>query len=310
MKLVVKQNTVFKQYAIDSGKLSPQDKTNVAAGRSFEIHSWKPAGPFHWKIALINQFLGDPPRNTWYVFAPHVQLIDSQGSTSSLPTDPKPIATPIPTPIPNPPKPIATTPIATPTPSPKTTPAPVTPAPIPAPSVRLPDSKLLSVPHHSQLNNAENPRGACNVTCFAMVMNYFKIPRRTSAVQIEDELYRYMDDRGLSRHEPQDLFKLAEAYGLRNELTLRGRASNIRRSIAEGKPCIIHGYFTSFGHIVTIIGYDKNGFIVNDPFGEWTANGYIEGPGGGGLHYSSNLIQGTCSPEGPDHMWLHRLSRK
>ena len=292
MKLVVKQNTVFKQYAIDSGKLAPQDRTNIAAGRSFEIHSWKPAGPFHWKIALINQFLGDPPRNTWYVFAPHIQLIDSQGSTPPLPTAPKTFPTPIQTPNPKL--------------SPLPTPAPATPAP----SFRLPDSKRLSVPYHSQLNNADNPRGACNVTCFAMVMSYFKIPRKTNAVQLDDELYRYMDNNGLSRHEPQDLSKLAEAYGLRNELTLRGRATDIRRAIAEGKPCIIHGYFTSFGHIVTVIGYDKNGFIVNDPFGEWTANGYIEGPYGGGLHYSNNLIQGTCSPEGPDYMWLHRLSKK
>ena len=275
MKLVVKQNTVFKQYAIDSSKLGSQDKTHIAAGRSFEIHSWKPAGPFHWKVALINQFLGDPPRNTWYVFAPHIQLIDSQGLP--LPTDPKP-----------------------------STPTLVTPIPF----TRLPSSKRLSVPYHSQLNNADNPRGACNVTCFAMVMNYFKIPRKTNAMQFEDELYRYMDNNGLSRHEPQDLFKLAEAYGLRDELTFRGRATDIRKAIAEGKPCIIHGYFTSFGHIVTILGYDKDGFIVNDPFGEWTANGYIEGPYGGGLHYSNNLIQGTCSPEGPDYMWLHRLSRK
>lgn len=277
MKLVVKQNTVFKQYAIDSSKLGPQDKTNIAAGRSFEIHSWKPAGPFHWKVALINQFLGDPPRNTWYVFAPHIQLIDSQGLPLPLPTDPKP-----------------------------STPTLVTPTPF----TRLPSSKRLSVPYYSQLNNADNPRGACNVTCFAMVMNYFKIPRKTNAMQFADELYRYMDNNGLSRHEPQDLFKLAEAYGLRDELTLRGRATDIRKAIAEGKPCIIHGYFTSFGHIVTILGYDKDGFIVNDPFGEWTANGYIEGPYGGGLHYSNNLIQGTCSPEGPDYMWLHRLSRK
>ncbi len=273
MKLVVKQNTVFKQYTIESGKLAPQDKTTIAAGRSFEIHSWKPAGQFHWKVSLINQFLGDPPRNTWYVFAPHIQLVNSQGTTSPPPTNVKP------------------------------------PAPPPS-TVRIPDSKLLSLPYHCQLNNAENPRGACNVTCFAMVMNYFKIPRKTNAMQLEDELYRYMEDRGLSRHEPEDLRKMSEAYGLRNEMTLRGSAADIRRSIAEGKPCIIHGYFTSFGHIITILGYDKNGFIVNDPFGEWTANGYIQGPYGERLHYSNGLIQRTCSPEGSDYMWLHRLSRK
>ncbi len=291
MKLVVKQNTVFKQYTIDSAQLAPADKATIAAGRSFEIHSWKPAGQFHWKVALINQFLGNPPRNTWYVFAPHVQLIDSQGTSNPLPT------------IPGPPTPVTPPPV-TPKPVPPA-PKPITP---PAPP-RIPDSKRLGVPYHYQLNNAENPRGACNVTCFAMVMKYFKIPQRTNAVQFEDELYRYMDNKGLSRHEPKDLNTMAQAYGLQNDLTLRGSAADIRRAIAEGKPCIIHGYFTSFGHIVTIVGYDKNGFIVNDPFGEWTADGYNQGPYGEGLHYSNGLIQRTCSPEGSDHMWLHRLSR-
>jgi hypothetical protein len=292
MKLVIKQNTVFKQYTLDSGKLAPKDKAAVAAGRSFEIHSWKPTGQFHWKVALVNQFLGDPPRNTWYVFAPHVQLVDSQGSTNPLPNPNTPTITP---------SPITPSPI---------TPSPITPAPKPTPPpIRLPDSKILVVPYHYQLNNSENPRGACNVTCFAMVMNYFKISKRTNALQLEDELYRYMENKGLSRHEPRDLRILGETYGLKNDLTLRGSANDIRRSIAEGKPCIIHGYFTSFGHIITIVGYDRNGFIVHDPFGEWTANGYHEGPYGERLHYSNNLIQRTCSPEGTDHMWLHRLSR-
>lgn len=269
MKLVVKQNTIFKQYAVDSKQLAEKDKVVVPAGQSFEIHSWKPAGKFHWKVALVDQFLGQPPRNTWYVFTPHIQLVNSRGNAPTPPPEPKPLSTPL----------------------------------------RLPSRKLLSVPFHYQLNNAENPRGSCNVTCFAMVMNYFKIRKRTNAVQLEDELYRYMEDQNLSRHDPGDLATMAKAYGLKDELTLRGSQTDIRKAIAEGKPCIIHGYFTSFGHIITIIGYDPNGFIVNDPFGEWHSYGYEEGPYGDGLHYSNNLIQGTCSPEGSNHMWLHRLSR-
>jgi hypothetical protein len=139
-------------------------------------------------------------------------------------------------------------------------------------------------------------------------MNYFKVKKKTNALQLEDELYRYMEAQNLSRHDPGDLATMARAYGLKDELTLRGSLADMRKAIAEGKPCIIHGYFTSFGHIVTVIGYDATGFTVNDPFGEWNSYGYEEGPYGDGLRYSNSLIQGTCSPEGNDHMWLHRLS--
>lgn len=269
MKLTVKQNTVFKQYTIDSNKLGPADKVDVVMGQSFEVHSWKPAGKFHWKVAIVDQAIGNPARNTWYVFSPHVQLLNSKGQAPIPSADPKPVLIP----------------------------------------ARLPVSKRLNVPYHNQLNNSENPRGACNVTCFAMVMNYFKIKKRTSALQLEDELYRYMENQGLSRHEPDDLSTMGKSYGLSNDLTLRGSLYDMKKSISEGKPCIIHGYFTSFGHIITVIGYDNNGFIVNDPFGEWTSDGYIEGPYGGALHYSNSLIQSKCSPEGSNYVWLHRLSK-
>ncbi|MBD2329800.1 C39 family peptidase [Alkalinema sp. FACHB-956] len=269
MQLRVKQNTVFKQYTTDSSRLAPRDKVEVPAGRMFEVHSWKPVGKFHWKVALINRFLGDPPRNTWYVFAPHVQLVSQRGQTPTMEQPPTPTVRPL---------------------------------------WGLPSTKQLNIPHRTQLDNALNPKGACNVTCFAMVMQYFQIPQKTSAMQLEDELYRYMEAKGLSRHEPGDLAEMAAAYGLKNELTLRGSLADIRKAIAEGKPCIIHGYFTSFGHIIVVRGYDRSGFRVNDPFGEWTSRGYHQGPYGNNLHYSNNLIQSKCSPEGSDYIWLHRLS--
>lgn len=270
MKLTVLQDTFFKQYTQDSSRLKPSDRAEVLAGQSFEIHSWKTAGRSHYKVALIDEALGDPARNTWYVYVPHVRLLNSQ--------DKPPIFEP------NPPK------------------------PFPFPSRTLPRTKRLNVPHKGQLDNALNPKGACNVTCFAMAMNYFQLPGKTNAVQLEDELYRYMTANRLSRHEPEDLAKMAKAYGLRSDFTTRGTLKDIRKAIALGQPCIIHGYFTSFGHIIVVKGYDERGFIVNDPFGEWTSRGYQKGNFGDGLHYSNNLIQSKCSPEGSDYVWLHRLS--
>ncbi|NJP08799.1 MAG: C39 family peptidase [Leptolyngbyaceae cyanobacterium RU_5_1] len=267
MKLKLILGTTFKQSTEDSSRLPQADKVPVQAGKVFNIHSWKPVDRNHLKVALLGEFLGEPPRNTWYVYIPHVQLINDKGQVVAITSEPSPSAG------------------------------------------GLPLSKVLNVPYKSQLDNALNPRGACNVTSFAMVMAYFQIKGRTGVGQLEDELYRYMENSKLSRWEPLDLAKAATVYGLKDEYTSRARLSDLRRAIASGYPCIIHGYFTSFGHIIVVRGYDQTGFFVNDPFGEWTSSGYHNDLSGENLHYSNGLIQSKCSPEGEDYIWMHRLSR-
>jgi uncharacterized protein YvpB len=268
MKLKVLHNTVFKQSSQDSSQLTDRDKVTVRSRRVFRIHSWKILGSY-LKVALLGEFLGSPPRNTWYVYIPHIQLINDRGQVVAIQQN---------------------------SPSRSTSAQP------------LPPTKVLNVPYKNQLDNALNPNGACNVTSFAMVMQYFQVHRRTSQGQLEDELYRFMENSGLSRWEPDDLARLAKAYKLEDDFTTRGRLYDIRKAIAEGRPCIIHGYFTSFGHIIVVRGYDQNGFWINDPFGEWTADGYRQDIRGANLHYSDRLIQSKCSPEGDDYIWLHRLS--
>lgn len=267
MKLKLTQKTTFKQTTEDSSKLPAQDKLAIEAGKEFEIHSWKLVTPTHLRVALLKDKLGNPERNTWYVFAAHVQLINSEGKVVLFRKE----------------------------------------APLSTSS--LPEIKTLNVPHKSQLDNALNPTGACNVTCFAMMMAYFQIRGTTGVGQLEDELYQYMENSGLSRHDPEDLAKMASHYGLKSHFTTRGKLSDARKAIAEGKPCIIHGYFTSFGHIIVLRGYDKYGFFVNDPYGEWTSGGYDNSASGENLHYSNALIQSKCLPEGDDFLWLHRVSR-
>jgi hypothetical protein len=271
MKLKVIQTTFFKQSTLDSSKLPLQDKVSVNAGRVFDIHSWKAIGKNHLKIALFNEFLGDPPRNTWYVYQPHVQLLNSQGQT----TQPE---------------------------IPKLT--------LPSIFSRLPKTKSINIPYKSQLDNVFNPRGACNVTSYAMVMDYFKIPQRTGITQFEDELYQFLEDKNLSRWDPYDLSQMGNTYGLNVNFTTRASLQDIRKAIAEGYACIIHGYFTSFGHIMVVRGYDQNGFFVNDPYGEWFESGYNNDASGENLHYSNDLIKSKCSPEGENYLWLHRITKK
>lgn len=265
-RIKIVQNTVFKQSTQESIQVPPQDKVSVTAGQVFSLQSWATASNNHLKLSLSSEYLGNPPRNTWYVFAPHTQFINSQPANISISQ----------------------------------------PAPNPG---GFPATKSLNVPYKSQLDNALNPSGACNVTAFAMVMTYFQIRGNTGVGQLEDELYNYMERVGLSRWHPEDLAQMARNYGLVDDFTYRGSLYDIRKAIAEGRPCIIHGYFTSFGHIVVVRGYDQYGLFVNDPYGEWTSSGYRNDLSGANLHYSNGLIQSKCSPEGENYIWLHRLAR-
>jgi len=133
----ITQDTVFKQSTQSSSQLPPEDKADVAAGRVFYLHSWATASNDHYKLSLTWNELGNPPRNTWYAYAPHIQFINTQAQVVPLPGTP----------------------------------------PI---SGGLPATKQLNVPHKSQLDNALNPTGACNVTSFAMVMSYFQIRGNTN----------------------------------------------------------------------------------------------------------------------------------
>jgi GH24 family phage-related lysozyme (muramidase) len=188
-------------------------------------------------------------------------------------------------------------------------PAPVTSAP----QATASGGKDLKVPYHSQLNNRQNPYGSCNVTCVAMCLHHLGMDPRAGGELLEDVLYRRLETEGRSRHNPYDLKALIESYpGFKDIFRENGGFEAIRSSIDAGNPVIIHGYFTSFGHIIVIRGYDNTGFIVNDPYGEWFSSGYDNSRSGDGLHYSYGLIARTCSPESvsnPSHIWYHTVFR-
>ena len=172
-------------------------------------------------------------------------------------------------------------------------------------------TKLLAIPYHSQLNNHLNPGGACNVTSIAMCLSYLGFnPKRNG--QLEDYLYEVCDREGFDRHSLWGLKALIEYCGFKSDTTEQGTLQQIRTAIDAGQPCIVHGYFTDFGHIIAIAGYDETGVIVHDPYGEWHDWGYDTDASGEGLHYSYELISRVCSPESQDdprHIWLHRVSK-
>ncbi|MCC5899994.1 MAG: C39 family peptidase [Phormidium sp. BM_Day4_Bin.17] len=173
--------------------------------------------------------------------------------------------------------------------------------------LQKPTTIRLDVPYKSQLDNWYNPMGSCNVTSIAMCLSYLGARRRSSVGQFEDELYEYMIRRGWSRHSPYDLARVVHDYGCRDTFRTNATIEEAQDWLAGGNPAVIHGYFTSFGHIIVLVGYDDRGFIVHDPYGEWFEWGYRNDLSGAFLHYSYGLIRRVCIPDG--QFWVHFISR-
>jgi uncharacterized protein YvpB len=171
----------------------------------------------------------------------------------------------------------------------------------------------LNVPYKSQRDNLNNPDGSCNVTSLAMCLEFLSIPRHKSNGQYEDELYEYALDHNLSRHNPYDLAKIVRAYKAKDAFDTQATIDAVKKWLAAGNPAVTHGYFTSFGHIVALVGYDDKGFLVHDPYGEWYASGYDRNAQGSSdtkgkfLNYSYRMIKSTCCTD--NQFWVHFISK-
>lgn len=175
------------------------------------------------------------------------------------------------------------------------------------PPIRPKVFKLQNFAYKSQLDNWYNPTGSCNVTSIAMCLQYLGVPRRGSSGQFEDELYQYALNMGYSRWSPYDLAKIVRDYGAKDYFTENGNLEDIQDWLISGQPVVIHGYFTAFGHIMPVVGYDEKGLIVHDPYGEWFPSGYRTDLSGAYLTYSYALIRRTCMPDGD--FWVHFISK-
>lgn len=176
---------------------------------------------------------------------------------------------------------------------------------------KIPGGVELPVAYKSQIDNENNPTGSCNVTSSAMCLEYWGIKPPNSR-QFEDVLYEWLQDNGLSRHDPNHLKQAIEHFGCKDDFTTRATIPEIKKALDNGIPVIVHGYFTTFGHIIVLIGYNDKGFIVLDPYGEWTPSGYDRNDDtkpnkGERIVYSYGLIERTCLPDGG--CWAHFVSR-
>jgi len=126
----------------------------------------------------------------------------------------------------------------------------------------------LGVPYKSQLDNAFNPTGACNATSLAMALEFLGV-KHTGSGQFEDAIYEQLLASGQHPGTMSVMVTIVEKYGKKDNHNGVATDDEIRKHLDKGKPVVIHGDFTGSGHILCVIGYNAQGFIVNDPYGKF-----------------------------------------
>ncbi|KOR36218.1 MULTISPECIES: C39 family peptidase [Planktothricoides] len=169
----------------------------------------------------------------------------------------------------------------------------------------LPKQIELNVPYFSQRDNPRFYWSTCNVTSIAMVMYYYG-ERSQWGGQLEDELLQWCFNRYGEGCQTDHtvLAELIRAYGYKHSFSTTRRWSDVDNELINRRPVVIAGDFTATGHIATIIGYNTQGYILNDPWGDaLTGYSYTEGRR---LLYPYGYMDRVCGPDG--NVWAHFIS--
>jgi uncharacterized protein YvpB len=165
----------------------------------------------------------------------------------------------------------------------------------------------LAVPYFSQRDNPRYSWSTCNVTAIAMVLYYSGTRSRNPAQQLEDELLQWIIDRyGVgSQTNHAYLSQLIRAYGFATSFSTTRKWAEVKNELINRRPVVLAGDFTASGHIITLIGYTPQGYIVNDPWGN-ALSGYRDTEGRK-LTYSYSYLDRVAGPDGK--IWAHFIAK-
>jgi hypothetical protein len=174
---------------------------------------------------------------------------------------------------------------------------------------------LPDVPYFYQYANRLYPSSTCQNTTIAMVL---AMRGWTGDPDVITEYWG--KDRAQSPAGFSDVLNGEAAYwGIDVRSTHRTDATfaDLHALLDRGIPVPVHGYFTSYGHVLLVLGYDAGGYWVNDPAGEWSRQfmgGYPYGwdsTVGDGIYYPKAAFEaaiGTSNGTTSLPLWIHELS--
>lgn len=171
------------------------------------------------------------------------------------------------------------------------------------------------VPYFCQYKNSLYPGSTCQNTSIAMLLKYYGWNGKPDDITSEFGKDYAQSPSGLA-----DIFNtLAKRNGISKRLIPHtdGSIQDVKNLLSRGLPVIVHGYFTSYGHVLIILGYKDGKYIVNDPAGRWSEvfkGGYVDycdtSSYGPKIEYNSTPFEkaiATWDGSTPAPVWYHEI---
>lgn len=171
-----------------------------------------------------------------------------------------------------------------------------------------------NIAYYSQWDNSIHPGSTCQNTSIAMVLSQFGWWGTPDSITQE-----WGKDYAQS---PSGLANVFNELASRNSISSRitpitnGTLDQFRSELRMGNPTIVHGYFTSYGHVLVALEFDGTHYTVNDPAGCWNEQfkgGYgwcPTGLTGERIRYPKGIFEAAISTsDGWSYLpiWFHKI---
>ena len=125
------------------------------------------------------------------------------------------------------------------------------------------------VPYFHQHSNRINPSGSCQNTCIAIVLKYYGADDITpDVISAKWGTYVAQSTGGLEKVFNEEAAR--RGLSVRDQATETGLLRELHALLDAGRPVIVHGGFSTVGHLMVLVGYDERFYYAMDPASQWT----------------------------------------
>ena len=125
------------------------------------------------------------------------------------------------------------------------------------------------VPYFHQHSNRINPSGSCQNTSVAIVLKYYGADDITpDMISAKWGTYVAQSTGGLEKVFNEEA--ALRGLSVRDQATETGLLRELHALLDAGRPVIVHGGFSTVGHLMVLVGYDERFYYAMDPASQWT----------------------------------------